>query len=64
MNPLDLTFNVISIALGVIVGTLLTWIISYFMAKKFLPKIIKSLSDNSEIIKIIQQLKEKSDRHS
>jgi membrane protein YqaA with SNARE-associated domain len=53
--------GIITITCGVVLGTLLTWIISYYMSKRILPKLLKSLSSNPEIIKAILALKMKSD---
>jgi len=60
MNLTEALSNFLTIAFGVIAGTLLTWIISYFMAKRMLPKLLRSLSKNPEIINAIQILKAKS----
>ena len=60
MNLTEALSNFLTIAFGVIAGTLLTWIISYFMAKRMLPKLLKSLSKNPEIINAIQILKANS----
>lgn len=61
MNMLDVLLNIVSIASGVVVGTLLTWIISYFMGKRLLPKLLKSLSENPEVIKTIRTLRKNSE---
>jgi len=61
MNMLDVLLNIVSIASGVVLGTLLTWIISYNMGKRLLPKLLKSLSENPEIIKTIQTLRKNSE---
>mgnify|MGYP001024622601 CR=1 FL=1 len=53
---LERTLRIVSIASGVVLGTLLIWIISCNMSKRFLPNILKSLSENLEIIKTIQTL--------
>ena len=60
MSLIEALSNFLTIAFGVIAGTLLTWIISYFMAKIMLPKLLRSLSKNSEIINAIQILKANS----
>ena len=60
MNLTEALSNFLTIAFGVIAGTLLTWIISYFMAKRMLPKLLRSLSKNPEIINAIQILKARS----
>jgi len=60
MNLIEALSSFLTIAFGVIAGTLLTWIISYFMAKRMLPKLLRSLSKNPEIINAIQILKAKS----
>jgi len=61
MNLLDLLLSTTSIASGVVLGTLLTWIISYYMGKRLLPKLIRSLSENPEIINSIQTLRKNSE---
>jgi membrane protein DedA with SNARE-associated domain len=61
MNLLDVLLSIASIASGVVLGTLLTWIISYYMGKRLLPKLIKSLSENPEVIKTIQTLRKNSE---
>jgi len=61
MSMLDVLLNIVSIAGGVVVGTLLTWIISYYMGKRLLPKLLKSLSENPEIIKTIRTLRKNSE---
>jgi len=61
MNMMDVLLSIVSIASGVVVGTLLTWIISYYMGKRLLPKLLKSLSENPEVIKTIQTLRKNSE---
>lgn len=61
MNLLDVLLSIASIASGVVLGTVLTWIISYYMGKRLLPRLIKSLSENPEIIKTIQTLRKNSE---
>jgi hypothetical protein len=61
MNLLEVLLSTVSIASGVVLGTLLTWIISYYMGKRLLPKLIKSLSENPEIINSIQTLRKNSE---
>jgi len=61
MNLLDVLLSIASIASGVVLGTVLTWIISYYMGKRLLPRLIKSLSENPEIIKTIQTLRRDSE---
>ena len=58
---LDVLLSIASIASGVVLGTLLTWIISYYMGKRLLPRLIKSLSENPEVIKTIQTLRKNSE---
>jgi len=60
MYLIEVLSNFLTIAFGVVAGTLLTWIISYFMAKRMLPKLLKSLSENPEIINAIGMLKANS----
>ena len=61
MNLLDILLSTVSIASGVVLGTLLTWIISYYMGKRLLPKLLRSLSENPEIINSIQTLRKNSE---
>lgn len=61
MNLLDVLLSIASIASGVVLGTVLTWIISYYMGKRLLPRLIKSLSENPEIIRTIQTLRKNSE---
>ncbi len=61
MNLLDVLLSIASIASGVVLGTVLTWIISYYMGKRLLPRLIKSLSEDPEIIKTIQTLRKDSE---
>lgn len=61
MNLLDVLLSIASITSGVVLGTLLTWIISYYMGKRLLPRLIKSLSENPEVIKTIQTLRKNSE---
>jgi len=61
MNLLDVLFSIVSIASGVVLGTLLTWIVSYYLGKRLLPKLIKSLGENPEIIKAIQTLRKNAE---
>ncbi len=61
MNPLDVLLSIASIASGVVLGTVLTWIISYYMGKRLLPRLIKSPSENPEVIKTIQTLRKNSE---
>lgn len=61
INMLDVLLSIVSIASGVVVGTLLTWIISYYMGKRLLPKLLKSLSENPEVIKTIRTLRKNSE---
>lgn len=61
MNMLDVLLSIVSIASGVVVGTLLTWIISYYMGKRLLPRLLKSLSENPEVIKTIRTLRKNSE---
>jgi len=57
MSLLDVLYGIITITCGVVFGTVLTWIISYYMVKRVLPKLLKSLSNNPEVIKVIQAMR-------
>jgi len=64
MSLLDALFGMLNVAGGIVVGTILTWIISYFVAKNFLPKLLKSLSKDPEIMETIKSLKKKLESES
>jgi len=57
MSLIEALSNFLTVAFGVIAGTLLIWIISYFMAKRMLPKLLRSLGKNPEIINAMRMLK-------
>ena len=57
MSLLDVLSGIITITCGVVIGTVLTWIISYYMVKRVLPKLLNSLSNNPEVIKAIQAMR-------
>lgn len=59
MNLLDILFNMLNVAGGIVIGTLLTWTISYFIGKNFVPKMIKSISKDPEVMETIKNLKKK-----
>jgi len=61
MNLLDLLSGIVTIAGGVVLGTLLTWVISYYIGKRVLLKLLKSLSENPEIMKTIQTLRKNTE---
>lgn len=64
MNLLDILFNMLNVAGGIVIGTLLTWVISYFICKNFLPKMIKSISKDPEVMETIKNLKKKLESDS
>ena len=51
MNLLDVLLSTVSIASGVVLGTLLTWIISYYMGKRLLPKLMHACMRIPQVIK-------------
>jgi len=57
MSLLDVLSGIITITCGVVIGTVLTWIVSYYMVKRTLPKLLNSLSNNPEVIKAIQAMR-------
>ena len=57
MSLLDVLSGIITITCGVVIGTVLTWIISYYMVKRALPKLLNPLSNNPEVIKAIQAMR-------
>jgi hypothetical protein len=61
MSLLDLLSGIVTIAGGVVLGTLLTWVISYYIGKRVLLKLLKSLSENPEIIETIQTLRKNTE---
>jgi len=60
MSLQDTLVGIATIASGIVLGTILTWIISYFIGKRTLPKLIKSLGNDPEVIKAIQTLMKKA----
>ncbi len=64
MSLMDTLFGMLNVAGGIVVGTLLTWVISYFIAKNFLPKLIKSISKDPEVTETIKSLKKKWESES
>ena len=57
MSLLNVLSGIITITCGVVIGTVLTWIISYYMVKRALPKLLNPLSNNPEVIKAIQAMR-------
>jgi len=57
MSLLDVLSGIITITCGVVIGTVLTWIISYYMVKRVLPKLLNPLSNTHEVIKAIQAMR-------
>ncbi len=64
MNLLDVLFSMLNVAGGIVIGTLLTWTISYFTGKNFVPKMIKSISKDPEVMETIKTLKKKLESES
>jgi hypothetical protein len=64
MNLWDILFNMLNVAGGIVIGTLLTWTISYFIGKNFVPKMIKSISKDPEVMETIKNLKKKLESES
>jgi hypothetical protein len=54
----------LNVAGGIVIGTLLTWTISYFTGKNFVPKMIKSISKDPEVMETIKTLKKKLESES
>jgi len=59
MSLQETLFGMLTVAGGIVIGTILTWIISYYLGKRFLPRLLKSLSNDPEVINAIQALMEK-----
>jgi len=64
MSLQDTLFGVLNVAGGFVLGTVLTWIISYYAGKRLLPRLLKSLSNDPEVINTIKSLKEKLESQS
>jgi len=64
MSLLDALFGMLNVAGGIVIGTLLTWVISYYIGKNFLPRMLKSLSKDPEVMETIKSLKEKLESKS
>jgi hypothetical protein len=59
MSALELLLNAFSIALGVVFGTVIARIMSYFLARKMLPSLIRMLYEKRETIEALRTLMEK-----
>jgi len=64
MSLQETLFGMLTIAGGIVIGTILTWIVSYFVGKRFLPRLLKSLSNDPEVMSTIKSLKEKLESQS
>jgi len=64
MNLQETLFGMLTVAGGIVLGTILTWIISYYAGKGLLPRLLKSLSNDSEVMNTIKSLKEKLESQS
>jgi phosphotransferase system glucose/maltose/N-acetylglucosamine-specific IIC component len=64
MSLQEFLFGMLTVAGGIVVGTILTWIVSYFVGKRFLPRLLKSLSNDPEVMNTIKSLKEKLEHQS
>jgi len=64
MSLQDTMLGMLTIAGGFVLGTLLTWIISYYLGKRILPRLLKSLSNDPEVMNTIKSLKEKLESQS
>jgi len=51
--------SVLLIALGITLGTVLSWLVSFFMAKKMLPTFIRLLCENEEAVEALRKLMER-----
>jgi hypothetical protein len=60
MDLLDALYGILSTASGFVLGTVLTWIISYYLGKRTLPKLLKSVSNNPEVVEAIQTIMKKA----
>jgi hypothetical protein len=59
MSALEFLLNAFSIALGVVFGTVIAWIMSYFLARKMLPSLLRMLYEKRETIEALRALMEK-----
>jgi uncharacterized membrane protein YdjX (TVP38/TMEM64 family) len=64
MSLQETLFGMLTIAGGIVIGTILTRIVSYFVGKRFLPRLLKSLSNDPEVMSTIKSLKEKLESQS
>ena len=64
MSLQETLFGMLTVAGGIVLGTILTWIISYYVGKSFLPRLLKSLSNDPEVMSTIKSLKEKLESQS
>ena len=59
MSLQETLFGMLTVAGGIVLGTILTWIVSYYAGKRLLPRLLKSLSNDPEVMNAIKSLKEK-----
>jgi phosphotransferase system glucose/maltose/N-acetylglucosamine-specific IIC component len=59
MSLQETLLGMLTVAGGIVIGTILTWIVSYFIGKRTLPRLLKSLSNDPEVMNMIKSLKEK-----
>jgi hypothetical protein len=59
MSLQETLLGMLTVAGGIVIGTILTWIVSYFIGKRTLPRLLKSLSNDPEVMNTIKSLKEK-----
>ena len=64
MSLQETLFGMLTVAGGIVLGTILTWIVSYYAGKRFLPRLLKSLSNDPEVMNTIKSLKEKLESQS
>jgi len=59
MSLQETLFGMLTVAGGIVLGTILTWTVSYYAGKRLLPRLLKSLSNDPEVMNAIKSLKEK-----
>jgi uncharacterized membrane protein YdjX (TVP38/TMEM64 family) len=59
MSLLETLLGMLTVAGGIVIGTILTWIVSYFIGKRTFPRLLKSLINDPEVMNTIKSLKEK-----
>ena len=59
MSLAEAVWNTVSIALGVVFGTVLAWAFSFVLARKAVPKLVRQVCEDPEAVETLRLLAEK-----